>query len=94
VNAGAFTFDPADPSVGIFGEAWYCDCGHPHAALEFPCGEVNRRGGVTEFYVLLTCEDCVAQRIVSFTDYTGWDEPPDYGFDETWDQPRQIGVHA
>lgn len=71
-------FEPSDPSVGIFGEGWFHDCGTETEALESPLASINRPHGETDFYGLLTCPDCVAQRIMVVRDYTGWDAPEDY----------------
>lgn len=76
----AFTFEPGDPSVGIFGESWYHDCedGDGTEAIEFPVATLDRSHGETDFWTILACEDCGATRLIVVRDYTGWDQPEDY----------------
>lgn len=82
-------YEGPDELVGIFGEAWIHQCGTEAECLETPVCAIDRPHGETDFYTLLACPDCGATRVILVRDYTGWDEPADYGFDQTWDQPRE-----
>lgn len=78
-----FEFDPGDPSVGMFGDAWIHEAcpvwGRRSVDLENEVDErilaVTRTGPMTErTWYLLTCRDCAQQVIVHRDDYAPTEE--------------------
>lgn len=82
-------YDPSDPSVGIFTDAWYHDCvdGNDVDVKVIVTVHTGQLGELRTYY-LLTCLACVSQTIVFDHDWDPDIRPCDveFGFDHEHDE--------